>query len=312
LSQDRTPVLIGVVLAALLAGGLFLPQWAMFIVTIAFAKGLVALGLMLLLRAGLVSFGQALYYCLGAYAAGALGRFFGVSDVFAQMLAGAAAAGVAAFVLGFLLAKYRGIFFGLLSLALSMILYGLLVKNEALGSTDGFNILPSTLFGMRPGPGWVRYAVLAAAALVALSLCLLVNRYLRTPLGALAPAIKDNEIRVEYMGASARYAVHVMYVIAAVLAGVGGALAATTVGHIDPEMAFWTTSGEFIFIAILAGTGNVLAPFAGALLYGAIHTTAYDLSPNTWQLSLGLSLLLIIVFLPEGLWSLFRRHARHS
>ena len=83
------------------------------------------------------------------------------------------------------------------------------------------------------------------------------HRYLGTPLGRLAPAIKDNEIRVEYMGASARYAVHVKYVIAAVLAGVGGALAATTVGHIDPDMSFWTTSGEFIFITILAGTGNV-------------------------------------------------------
>ena len=289
----------------LLAGGPLLPQWAMFMVTIAFAKGLVALGLMLLLRAGLVSFGQALYYCLGAYAAGALGRFWGISDIFAQMLAGALTAALAAFILGFLLAKYRGIFFGLLSLALSMILYGLLVKNEALGSTDGFNILPSTLFGVRPGPDWVRYAVLASAAVVALLLSLLVHRYLRTPLGRLAPAIKDNEIRVEYMGASARQAVHVKYVIAALLAGVGGALAATTVGHIDPEMAFWTTSGEFIFITILAGTGSVLAPFAGALLYGVIHTTAYDLSPNTWQLSLGLALLLIIVFLPEGLWSLF-------
>jgi len=312
LSRDRTPLLIFSVLIILLVGGPWLPQWAMFMVTIAFAKGLVALGLMLLLRAGLVSFGQALYYCLGAYAAGALGRFFGVSDIFAQMLAGAAAAGVAAFILGFLLAKYRGIFFGLLSLALSMILYGLLVKNEALGSTDGFNILPSTLFGIRPGPGWVRYAVLASAAVVSLLLALAVNRYLRTPLGRLAPAIKDNEIRVEYMGASARHAVHVMYVVAAVLAGVGGALAATTVGHIDPDMAFWTTSGEFIFITILAGTGSVVAPFAGALLYGVIHTTAYDLSPNTWQLSLGAALLLIIVFLPEGLWSLFRRRVGHS
>jgi branched-chain amino acid transport system permease protein len=303
--RDRTPLLIGVILVVLLAGGPFLPQWAMFMVTIAIARGLVALGLMLLLRAGLVSFGQALYYCLGAYAAGALGRFFGISDIFAQMLAGAAVAGVAAFILGFLLAKYRGIFFGLLSLALSMILYGLLVKNEALGSTDGFNILPSTLFGIRPGPDWVRYAVLASAAVVSLLLALAVHRYLGTPLGRLAPAIKDNEIRVEYMGASARHAVHVMYVIAAVLAGVGGALAATTVGHIDPDMAFWTTSGEFIFITILAGTGSVVAPFAGALLYGVIHTTAYDLSPNTWQLSLGAALLLIIVFLPEGLWSLF-------
>lgn len=295
----------------LLGGGFFLPQWAIFIVTIAFANGLVALGLMMLLRAGLVSFGQALYYCLGAYAAGGLGRFLGVSDVFLQMLAGALTAGFFAFVLGFLLARYRGIFFGLLSLALSMILYGLLVKNEALGSTDGFNILPSTLFGVRPGPAWVRYAVLASAAVVAFGLALVVHKYLRTPLGRLAPAIKDNEIRVEYMGASARRAVHVIYVIAAVLAGVGGALAATTVGHIDPQMAFWTTSGEFIFITILAGTGNVLAPFAGALLYGIIHTTAYDLSPNTWQMSLGLALLLIIVFLPEGLWSIFKR-ARHT
>jgi branched-chain amino acid transport system permease protein len=105
--------------------------------------------------------------------------------------------------------------------------------------------------------------------------------------------------------------VHVKYVIAAVLAGVGGALAATTVGHIDPDMAYWTSSGEFIFIAILAGTGNVLAPFAGALVYGAIHTMAYDLSPNTWQMSLGVALLVLIVFLPEGLLSMFRR-ARHS
>lgn len=308
---DRTPLLIGIVLVALLAGGWLLPQWAMFLVTIAFANGLVALGLMLLLRAGLVSFGQALYYCLGAYAAGAIGRFFGISDIFLQMLAGALTAGFFAFVLGFLLARYRGIFFGLLSLALSMILYGLLVKSQALGSTDGFNILPSTLFGIRPGGGMVRYAVLAAAAVIALALALIVYRYLNTPLGRLAPAIKDNEIRVEYMGASARRAVHVKYVIAAVLAGVGGALAATTVGHIDPQMAFWTTSGEFIFITILAGIGNVLAPFAGALLYGIIHTTAYDLSPNTWQMSLGLALLVIIVFLPEGLWSLFKR-ARHT
>jgi branched-chain amino acid transport system permease protein len=311
LRHDRTILLVGAVLAVVLIGGPFIPQWAMFIVTIAFAQGLVALGLMLLLRAGLVSFGQALYYCLGAYAAGALGRFVGIADIFVQMLAGALVAGMAAFVLGFLLAKYRGIFFGLLSLALSMILYGLLVKSEALGSTDGFNILPSTLFGTRPGPDWVRYAVMASAAGVSFLLALIVHRYLRTPLGRLAPAIKDNEIRVEYMGASARYAVHVKYVIAAVLAGVGGALAATTVGHIDPEMAFWTTSGEFIFITILAGTGNVIAPFAGALIYGAIRTTAYDLSPNTWQLSLGTALLLIIVFVPEGLWSLVKR-VRHS
>ena len=307
-----TRLVLGIFVLLALAG-LWLPQWAMFIMTVAIARGLVVLGLLLLLRCGLVSFGQALFYCLGAYSAGALGRFLGVSDIFVQMLVGGAVAGLAAFVIGFLLARYRGIFFGLLSLALSMILYGLLVKTEALGSTDGFNIPPSTLFGVRPGADWVRYAVMISAAGVAALAALLVHRYLLTPLGRLAPAIKDNEIRVEYMGASARRAVHVKYVIAAVLAGVGGALAATTVGHIDPDMAYWTSSGEFIFIAILAGTVNVLAPFVGALIYGAIHTMAYDLSPHTWQMSLGVALLVLIVFLPQGVWSLAGRlRARRS
>ena len=312
MTRDRTlAVVVGLFLTLAIAGP-WLPQWAMFIMTVAIARGLVALGLLLLLRAGLISFGQALFYCLGAYAAGALGRFFRVSDIFVEMLVGGAVAALVAFVLGFLLARYRGIFFGLLSLALSMILYGLLVKTEALGSTDGFNIAPSTLFGVRPAPEWVRYSVLISAAAVAAVCALIVHRYLNTPLGRLAPAIKDNEIRVEYMGASARKAVHVMYVIAGALSGIGGALAATAVGHIDPDMAYWTTSGEFIFIAILAGTGSVVAPFIGALIYGSIHTLAYGLSPNTWQMSLGVALLLLIVFLPEGLWSVFTRYARHS
>ena len=313
MSRDRTVTIVAASFVALAIAGPWLPQWAIFIVTIAFARGLVALGLVLMLRAGLVSFGQALFYCLGAYSAGALGRFFGISDIFVEMLVGGAVAALTAFILGFLLARYRGIFFGLLSLALSMILYGLLVKTEALGSTDGFNIAPSTLFGIRPSPDWVRYAVLISAAAVASICALAVHRYLQTPLGRLAPAIKDNEIRVEYMGASARKAVHVMYVIAGALAGIGGALAATSVGHIDPDMAYWTTSGEFIFITILAGTGNVAAPFVGALLYGSIHTLAYGLSPNTWQMSLGVALLVLIVFLPEGLWSLATKmRARHA
>jgi ABC-type branched-subunit amino acid transport system permease subunit len=307
MTRDRIPLILGGVFVAVVLGGLIMPPWALFILTIAFAKGLVALGLMLFLRAGLVSFGQALYYCLGAYSAGALGLYFDISDVFLQMLAGGAAAALTAFILGFLLARYRGIFFGLLSLALSMILYGLLVKSESLGSTDGFNILPSTLFGARPEQEWVRYAVVVTAAFAALLSAFLVHRYLNTPLGRLSPAIKDNEIRVEYMGASARRAIHVKYVIAGALAGVGGAIAATTVGHIDPDMSYWTTSEEFLFITILAGTGSVVAPFVGAAIFGAIHTTAYDLSPNTWQLTLGTCLLLLIVFLPNGLWSLFMR-----
>src|SRR5262245_37336132 len=191
MKPDRTPALLAAILAAVVLGGLALPQWLLFILTIACAQGLVVLGLLLLIRAGLVSFGQALFYCIGAYTAGGLARALGIGDIFAQMVAGTIAAALVAFVLGFLLSRYRGIFFGLLSLALSMIFYGLIVKSEALGSTDGFNLLPSTLFGVRPSAPWVRYAVVVAAAFMALGAALLVHRFLNTPLGRLAPAIKD-------------------------------------------------------------------------------------------------------------------------
>ena len=140
MKRDRTVALVLGSFVLLAIAGPWLPQWAMFIMTVAFARGLVALGLLLLLRTGLVSFGQALFYCLGAYSAGALGRFFGISDIFVEMLVGGAVAAATAFVLGFLLARYRGIFFGLLSLALSMILYGLLVKTEATPAADSSTV----------------------------------------------------------------------------------------------------------------------------------------------------------------------------
>ncbi|MBI5606970.1 MAG: branched-chain amino acid ABC transporter permease [Deltaproteobacteria bacterium] len=308
--MDYTFRILTGALAALLVIGPFLPQWMLFQVTVSFGKGLVVLGLLLLLRTGLVSFGQGLYYCLGAYTAGSLGLSLGLTDAVLSLLCGAAVAGFIAFILGFLLANYRGIFFAMLSLAFSMILYGLLVKTAFLGSTDGFNVGVPTLFGFMFSGRWVRYAVYALACLTVFLAALIMNRYLKTSLGRLSPAIKDNEIRVEYMGASVRRAIHIKYVIAAILAGAGGALTAITIGHIDPEMAYWTTSGEFVFITILGGTGNVLAPFLGSLIFESIRSFAYEYSPNTWQMVLGAALLLVIIFLPAGLWSVFQARQR--
>ncbi len=311
MKADRIPAVLSLIFASVVGLGFVLPQWVMFLLTIAMAKAFVVLGLVILQRTGLVSFGQALYYCLGAYCAGALSKFYAVSDVVLLMTVGGASALVLSVVLGFLLSNYRGIFFGLLSMALSMILYGLLVKSQSLGSSDGFNMLAPTAFGYKPATqGDTRLLLLSVGSAWGVVLTLLVHRYLRTPLGRLCEPIRDNEIRVEYMGTSVRRAIHVKYVIAATVAGVGGALAGVTVGHIDPEMAYWTTSGEFVFIAILAGTGSVAAPFLGALIYQSIYSAAYDLSPNTWQMVVGTALLLVIVFLPNGLWSVFSRWKR--
>ncbi|MBA4392989.1 MAG: branched-chain amino acid ABC transporter permease [Desulfobacca sp.] len=303
---DNTFRVLAGVLVVLLGIGPFLPQWMLFLITISFGKGLVVLGLLLLLRTGLVSFGQGLYYCLGAYTVGSLGLALGLKDAVLLLLGGAAVAGLFAFILGFLLANYRGIFFAMLSLAFSMILYGLLVKTALLGSTDGFNVTVPAFLGMAVSGRWVRYTVYALACLAVFLAALALNRYLKTSLGRLSPAIKDNELRVEYMGASVRRAIHIKYIIAATLAGLGGALTAMTVGHIDPEMAYWTTSGEFVFITILGGTGSVVAPFLGALIFESIRSFAYEYSPNTWQMVLGTALLLVIIFLPAGLWSVFK------
>jgi len=303
----RTMAGLALTLAVVGVTAPFLPRWAGFLVTISIAKALVALGLLLLMRTGLVSFGQGLYFAIGAYAAGVGAEALRLTDAVPMVLLGAVSAGLAALVVGVLLARYRTIFFAMLSLAFSMILYGLLVKTSALGSTDGFNVAAKTVLGLDVAGPVGRFGIYGLAALVAFLGAVGVDLYLRTHLGRLAPAIRDNELRVEYMGASARNVVHLHLVLAAVLAGAGGALTALAVGHVDPETAYWTTSGEFVFVAILSGTGSVAAPFAGALLLELLRSFAYEHAPNTWQLVVGSVMLAVILFLPEGLWSVFRR-----
>src|SRR4249919_4350980 len=130
-----------------------LPAWLVSLATIAFANAFVVLGLIILWRAGLVPFGQALFYAIGAYAVALIARYTGLRDVLLLLTAAAILSGLAAFLTGFLLARYREIFFAMLSLAMSMILYGVLVKTETLGSTDGFHVAPPTYFGYAPQGG---------------------------------------------------------------------------------------------------------------------------------------------------------------
>jgi branched-chain amino acid transport system permease protein len=291
---------------AVAALGPLLPQWAAFLVTVALARGLVVLGLLILWRTGLVSFGQALYFAIGGYAVGLLGAFLHVRDAFLLVAAGIAGSAVAAAALGFLIARYREIFFAMLTMAFSMILYGVLVKTEALGSTDGFAVVNPSFLGYAPGAAaklWVYWLVCAVVYGSALGM----HRYLSSPMGALAGAIRDNEIRVEYLGVSVKDAVHVKYILAAALAGAGGAINALAVGHVDPDMAYWTTSGEFVFVTILSGTGSIAAPFAGSIVFELLRTFAVQYTPYLWQLVVGSILLLLILFVPNGLWSLVSR-----
>jgi branched-chain amino acid transport system permease protein len=288
------------------------PDWVVSLVTIAFANALVVLGLVVLWRAGLVSFGQALYYCIGAYAVALTARWTGFTDAFALVVIGGVAAGLMAFLIGFLLARYREIFFAMLSLALSMILYGVLVKSESLGSTDGFSVATPTFLGYAPHAQalglalyWLTLGVDAIGAVM-------IGVYFRSVAGALAAPIRDNEIRVEFLGVSVTSIIHSKVVIAGILGGLGGALAAMAIGHVDPNMAYWTTSGGFVFVTILAGSGYVAAAFVGSLVFEAVRSFAFDVMPQLWQMTLGSVLLLSILFLPDGLGSLVARLTRRG
>jgi branched-chain amino acid transport system permease protein len=304
--RDRSTLVLAAALVALLVAGPFLPAWLRFVGTVSLAYSLVVLGLLILMRAGLVSFGQGLYYCIGGYAAGIAGKFWGVSDAFAVLALGAVMSAAIAALLGLLLARYREIFFAMFTMAFSMILYGLLSKSQALGSTDGFNIVATTFLGHQPGAA-AKVWVFALAVTVAFGCAIALQRYLRSGMGYAGEAIRENEIRVEYLGVSARRIVYYKYIVAAVLAALGGGLQAMAAGHVGPDMAYWTTSGEFVFIALLGGTMHVGAVLSAAFLFEIIKTYVLQLSPYTWQMSLGVVLLAVILFLPKGLWSLLAR-----
>ena len=312
ISKDNTLRTLTIGLMIVLVFGFVATDWLRFLVQMSLATFLVVLGVMLQMRAGLVSFGQGLFYCLGAYVAGMAGYFWGITDVFLLLLAGTAVCVLLSVVLGFLLVRYRGIFYANFSLALSMILYGLFVKAEILGSTDGFNVPHSTLLGFAPEGETLKITLFALTCVIVYLVAVVLHRYLSSTYGYMGDAIRQNEIRVEYLGASVRSLIHKVYVIAAAISGIGGVLTAISVGHVDPDLAYWTTSGEFVFVALLSGTANVIAPMVGAFLLELLRTYAFEYAPYTWQMILGATMLMVILFLPGGIWSISTRRRREN
>ncbi|SMX27214.1 leucine/isoleucine/valine transporter permease subunit [Pelagimonas phthalicica] len=304
---DRTELTLFAALPVLVLLSVLLPSWIVNYIQVSLGTGMVALGVMIQMRAGLVSFGQGLYFCIGGYAAGLAGKYFGITDLFALLGLGVVVALVTSVALGFLLRRYREIFYAMLSLAVSMILYGLLSSTEELGSTDGFNLPVPTYLFFAPEGETARLTLFAITATIVILSAVVLNRLLRSSLGLVNEAIRENELRVEYLGTSAHMAVHMTYVVAAVVSSMGGVLWALALGHVDPEMTNWTTSGSFVFIVILAGTGSIIAPLIGTFLLEILRVYAVELSPNTWQMILGSVMLLTIIFLPKGLWSLVQK-----
>jgi ABC-type branched-subunit amino acid transport system permease subunit len=298
------------VIAAVLFGRV-LPTWTLSLATIAASNALVALGIVVLARTGNVSFGQGLFFAAGGYGVALIANRTGITDAVLQMLIGAICGGLLGLVIGPLIARYSGIFFGMLTLALSMVFYGALVKTTILGGSDGFNVGRPSLFGVGFTDTREADFMLYAVAVVTTGLAAIAAVILfRSEFGLASLAVRENNLRVEYLGLSANRIVATNFVVAATFAGASGAFALMAQRHIDPQFSYWTTSGEFVFVAVLAGYQSVAAVFVASLALELVRSFSNLYLPNTWQLALGIFLLAVILFLPRGIGSLWTSERR--
>jgi ABC-type branched-subunit amino acid transport system permease subunit len=303
-------VLVVVALIAAVLGLSIAAPWLKTPLLLALANGLAVVGVIVLIRAGQVSFGHAMFACAAGYGVAFIARAWHL-DALLLIALGAGASALAGALIGLFMVRYRGIFFGMLNLAFSMVLFSVLGKFGATtGGSDGLRF-------DRPSFGFVqleREGFETALLLLALGLAVvagwLVQRYFASVNGQALAAIKTNETRLEYLGISAKRVFWGGYVLSAALCGLGGSLFALTQGLVTPEMGYWVRSGEIVFIAILGGAGHALGAFVGAFVFEFVKLYAAALLTGAWQLVLGLVLIVMVFVAPRGIFGLVERHLR--
>jgi ABC-type branched-subunit amino acid transport system permease subunit len=276
--------------------------WLKTPLVVAMSYGLAALGIGVLLKAGQVSFGHAAFACLSGYALVMITHYWPGIDGSVLLLAGAVVGLLAGAVVGLFVVRYREIFFGMLNLALSMVLFASLGKfYHVTGGTDGLRLPRPPMFGVALERAAYEMTLLLLGAGLVVTACALARRYLSSPAGQALAALKTNEVRLEYLGISAKSVFYKGYVVSATLCGLSGALFALVQGMVTPEMGYWVNSGEYVFIAILGGTLHPAGAFAGALAYQFLKMVSAATLTGAWQMVIGVVLLLLIFLAPTGI-----------
>ena len=259
-------------------------------------------GVGILIRAGQVSFGHAGFTCLSGYALVAISRTWPQVDGVALLAAGAIAGLLSGALVGPFMARYRGIFFGMLNLALSMVLFAVLGKfYNFTGGSDGLRLERPPFFGHMLERAAYETWLLALSALLVVGVCVSLRRFYASPTGQALTAIKSNEVRLEYLGISARWIFYKGYIASAVLCGFSGGMFALVQGMVTPEMGYWVRSGEYVFIAVLGGTMQPVGAFLGAIAFEFLKLFAASVLTGAWQMVIGSVLLLLIFLAPAGL-----------
>jgi branched-chain amino acid transport system permease protein len=252
---------------------------------------------------GLVSFGQAAYFGIGAYSCALLMKKGGLVFGLAFPLAGVFGA-LAAVVIGFFCVRLTKIYFAMLTLAFSQIVWAIAFKWNSL--TGGDNGLIGVAFpeGIDSGPRFYYFTLI-----VVVCSSFILFKVVHSPFGRILTTIRENPERTQFIGIDVRRFQLIAFVIAGFFSGIAGALFGVFNHSIFPDFIYWTRSSEVLIMTILGGIYSFWGPMAGAatLLYLRMLASSYT---QYWPLILGIILAVLLFFFPEGIAGFFKRRTR--
>src|SRR6266481_5645506 len=294
------------VLLALLPSYLGLYQTQL--LTYGLIAAIAALGFNLLLGyTGLLSFGHSAFFGMGAYSAAFLLRDAGIHSMELYILIGLPITAVVSALFGYICVRHTRIFFGILTLALSQVLWTLAYKFFwVTGGSDGLRVARPTLLAgtltFTGGGSFQRfinayyYYVLGVFAICVVIMWVIVH----SPFGKALQAIRDNETRAAFLGLRISRFRWVSFLISGTFTGLAGILWVPLNGLTTPEVMYWPFSGEIVFMTLLGGFRNFTGPIVGGLLFTYLKTYAVA-TTEYWQLLLGVVLVLLVMLLPTGI-----------
>jgi branched-chain amino acid transport system permease protein len=266
--------------------------------------GLYALGFNLLFGyLGLLSFGHAALFGTGAYLCGIAIVHFGL-PWYAAILIGVVSAVIVAALIGVLAIRTRGIYFAMVTMALSQCVYYLFYQavNWTGGENGlrGINVREMNLFGLRIDflDPLARYYVVAAFVILAL---IVLSRILASPFGAVIEAVRENEARARASGYDVTVTRLITFVLSGAFCGLAGALQGLHLSIVPIEIMHYETSGLAVMMSLLGGMGTFFGPFIGATVFLLLENLV-SLWTVHWQLFVGAVFMVCVLFFPKGIW----------
>lgn len=253
---------------------------------------------------GMISFGHAAFVGAGAYVVGIL-MAEGVESAWLSWPLAIIAAGLLAVAVGAFSLRTRGVYFIMITLAFAQMIYYIAVGMKAYGGEEGLNLpaRSSLGFGLNLKDDATFYYVVLAILAAALY-CL--HRLANARFGRVIEAIRENETRMEAIGfPTYRYKL-ACFAIGGAVAGLAGALLANQNSYVNPNLLYWTQSGSLMIMVILGGVGSLYGGLIGAVVLLVLEETI-SIYTIHWQLGVGLVLLAIVLFAPQGIAGWFAR-----